>query len=45
MNALVVGDLKAASGEGPGIKPDALLDDYEREVLDGPGAFSVAANG
>jgi len=44
VNALVVGDLKAARGEGPGIKPDALLDDYERQVLHGPWAFSVAAN-
>ena len=27
-----------------GIKPDAILDDYERQVLHGPWAFSVAAN-
>ena len=45
VNALVVGNPKAASGEGPGINPDALLDYYEREVLHGPGAFSVVANG
>jgi hypothetical protein len=45
VNALVMGNPEAASGEGPGIDPDALLDDYERKVLHGLGAFYVVANG
>ena len=45
VNALVVGNPKAASGEGPGIEPDALLDYYEAEVIRGVGSFAMVANG
>ncbi len=45
VNALVVGNPKAASGEGPGIEPDDLREYYETEVIRGPGAFALIANG
>ena len=45
VNALVVGNPRAASGEGPGIGPDDLRDYYEAEVIRGPGAFAIVAEG
>ncbi len=45
VNALVVGNPRAASGEGPGIEPDALLKYFEGEVIHGNGAFAMVANG
>lgn len=45
VNALVVGNPRNASGEGRGIKPDALRDYFEREVIHGPAAFAMVANG
>lgn len=45
VNALAVGNPKAASGEGPGIEPDALLEYFESEVIKGAGSFALIANG
>ncbi len=45
VNALVVGNPKTASGEGRGIEPGALLEYFETEVIRGPGAFAMIANG
>lgn len=45
VNALVVGNPEAASGEGPGITPDALRLYFQREVIRGPASFAMVANG
>lgn len=45
VNALVVGNPDAASGEGRGIQPDALLRYFETDVVHGPGAFAMIAEG
>ncbi|MEO0486712.1 MAG: DUF1194 domain-containing protein [Pseudomonadota bacterium] len=45
VNALVVGNPQAETGDGPGITPLALQLYYEREVILGPGAFSMVAQG
>lgn len=45
VNALVVGNPEAASGEGPGIEPDELRHYFDAEVIHGPGAFTMIANG
>ena len=45
VNALVVGNPRNESGEGRGITPNALRAYFEREVILGPGAFAMVANG
>jgi len=45
VNALVVGNPKAASGEGPGIEPSTLRHYFETEVIRGPTSFSMIADG
>ncbi|MGX9354752.1 DUF1194 domain-containing protein [Roseobacteraceae bacterium S113] len=45
VNALVVGNPKAASGEGPGIEPDDLRAYFEAEVIHGLGSFALVADG
>lgn len=45
VNALVVGNPKAASGEGPGIEPSALLQYFETDVIRGPASFAMIADG
>lgn len=45
VNALVVGDPATASGATLGIKPESLRDYYRTEVIHGPTAFTMIANG
>ena len=45
VNALVVGQPEADSVEGRGIATADLLRYFESEVIRGPGAFSIVANG
>ncbi|WP_425040955.1 DUF1194 domain-containing protein [Primorskyibacter sp. S187A] len=45
VNALVIGNPRVASGEGPGIEPNDLRTYFEAEVIHGPGAFALVANG
>ncbi len=45
VNALVVGDPRAARGEGRGIGPDALRAYFEAEVIRGAGSFAIVADG
>ncbi|MEL6640532.1 MAG: DUF1194 domain-containing protein [Pseudomonadota bacterium] len=45
VNALVVGNPRNASGEGRGITPADLRDYYEANVIHGPNAFAMVADG
>jgi hypothetical protein len=45
VNALVVGDPTNTSVEGTSLSPLALRQYYEDEVIRGPNAFAVIANG
>ena len=45
MNALVVSDPRVAAGEVRGISPLALADYFATDVIHGPDAFTVIANG
>ena len=45
VNALVVGDPPSASDEGTGISSQALVQYYEDEVIHGPRAFAMIADG
>ncbi|MCY4334210.1 MAG: DUF1194 domain-containing protein [Litoreibacter sp.] len=45
VNALVVGKPETGGDEGPGITSDDLLKYFENEVIRGPGAFAMKADG
>lgn len=45
VNALIVSNPKAASGEGPGIEPSTLLQYFETDVIRGPASFAMIADG
>lgn len=45
VNALVVGNPEAASGEGPGIEPSTLLRYFETDVIRGAASFAMIADG
>lgn len=45
VNALVVGDPSKASDEGSGLSPQALKRYFEEEVIHGPRAFAIIAEG